>query len=147
MKKFIIVLLVLAVCGIAIYFGYPEINKLISKEQEVTSSQVNSTSNVSSAEVSSDISNADNSSEAQTSYTSSNGGNSGNAEKFAMALTISEDKYFIDNREIGFEELKAKIDGLEADAVVAINDENSSLKAFNAIKDYLNEKGIAYSIE
>ncbi len=138
MKKFIIVLLVLAVCGVAIYFAYPEISKMINGGQTVTSSEAN---------MASDISSADNSSQAQTSNISAEGGNPGNTDSFALEITISEDKYFVDNHEISFDELKAKIDGLETGAVIKINDENSTLKAFNAVKDYLTEKEIAYSVE
>lgn len=138
MKKFIIVLLVLAVCGVAIYFAYPEISKMINGEQTVTSSE---------ADTASDISSADNSSQAQTSNVSAEGGNPGNTDSFAMEITVSEDKYFVDNHEISFDELKTKIDGLETGAVIKINDENSTLKAFNTVKDYLTEKEIAYSVE
>ena len=135
MKKFIIVILLLAVCGALVYFGYPEISKLINGEQTVTSSEANTAS---------DISSADNSSEAQTSNVSAEGGNPGNTDSFALEITISEDKYFVNNHEIGIEELKSEIDGLEAGAT--IKNEKSSLKAFNAVKDYLDEKKIAYSV-
>lgn len=137
MKKFIIVILLLAACGALVYFGYPEISKLINGEQTVTSSE---------ADTASDISSADNSSEAQTSNVSAEGGNHGNTDSFALEITISEDKYFVDNHEIGIEELKSEIDGLEAGATIKINDEKSSLKAFNAVKDYLDEKKITYSV-
>ena len=70
----------------------------------------------------------------------------GNTDSFALEITISEDKYFVNNHEIGIEELKSEIDGLEAGATIKINDEKSSLKAFNAVKDYLDEKKIAYSV-
>ena len=53
MKKFIIVILLLAVCGALVYFGYPEISKLISGEQTVTSSEANPASDISSADNSS----------------------------------------------------------------------------------------------
>ena len=137
MKKFIIVILLLAACGALIYFGYPEISKLINGEQTVTSSEANTAS---------DISSADNSSESKTSNVSAEGGNPGNTDSFALEITISEDKYFVNNHEIGIEELKSEIDGLEAGATIKINDEKSSLKAFNAIKDYLDEKKITYSV-
>ena len=137
MKKFIIVILLLAVCGALIYFGYPEISKLINGEQAATSSE---------ADTASDISSADNSSEAQTSNISAEGGNPGNTDSFALEITISDDKYFVNNHEIGIEELKSEIDGLEAGATIIINDENSTLKAFNAVKDYLDEKKITYSV-
>ena len=130
MKKFIIVILLLAVCGALVYFGYPEISKLINGEQTVTSSE---------ADTASDISSADNSSEAQTSNISAEGGNPGNTDSFALEITISEDKYFVDNHE-------SEIDGLEAGATIKINDENSTLKAFNAVKDYLDKKKIAYNV-
>lgn len=144
MKKFIIVLLVLAVCGVAIYFAYPEISKMINGGQNTTSSVTDSSAKVSSAD-SSDT--AEISSDTQTSDVSSEGGNPGNPDKYAMEITISEDKYFVDNHEISFDELKTKIDGLETGAVIKINDENSTLKAFNTVKDYLTEKEIAYSVE
>ena len=137
MKKFIIVILLLAVCGTLVYFGYPEISKLVNGEQTVTSSEANT---------SSDISSADNSSQAQTSNISAEGGNPGNTDNVALEITISEDKYFVNNHEIGIEELKSEIDGLEAGATIKINDEKSSLKAFNAVKDYLDEKKIAYNV-
>lgn len=137
MKKFIIVILLLAVCGALIYFGYPEISKLINGEQAATSSE---------ADTASDISSADNSSETQTSNISAEGGNPGNTDSFALEITISDDKYFVNNHEIGIEELKSEIDGLEAGATIKINDENSTLKAFNAVKDYLDEKKITYSV-
>ena len=116
MKKFIIMILLLAVCGAVVYFGYPEISKLISGEQTATSSE---------ADTASDISSADNSSKAQTSNVSAEGGNPGNTDSFALEITISEDKYFVDNHEIGIEELKSEIDGLEAGATIKINDEKS----------------------
>ncbi|MFR4022481.1 MAG: hypothetical protein ACLTZI_05355 [[Eubacterium] siraeum] len=53
MKKFIIVILLLAVCGALIYFGYPEISKLISGEQTATSSEADTASDISSADNSS----------------------------------------------------------------------------------------------
>lgn len=144
MKKFIIVILVLAVCAVAVYFGYPEISKLINGEQAATSSETSSSSDVSSTDNSDST---DSSSVAQTSDVSSEGGNSGNPEIFALEITISEDKYFVDNHEIDFEELKTKIDALEKGSTVKVNDENSALKAFNAVKNYLAEKEIAYSVE
>ena len=53
MKKFIIVILLLAVCGALVYFGYPEISKLINGEQTVTSSEADTASDISSADNSS----------------------------------------------------------------------------------------------
>lgn len=50
MKKFIIVILLLAVCGALVYFGYPEISKLINGEQTVTSSEADTASDISSAD-------------------------------------------------------------------------------------------------
>ena len=103
MKKFIIVLLVLAVCGVAIYFAYPEISKMINGGQNATSSVTDSSAEISSAD-SSDA--TESSSDAQTSDVSSEGGNPGNPDSFTLEITISEDKYFVDNHEIGIEELK-----------------------------------------
>lgn len=117
--------------------GAVPVGLIILGEQTVTSSE---------ADTASDISSADNSSGAQTSNVSAEGGNLGNTDSFALEITISEDKYFVNNHEIGIEELKSEIDGLEAGATIKINDEKSSLKAFNAVKDYLDEKKITYSV-
>lgn len=116
----------------------------LSRNQQADKRRTNVTS--SEADTSSDISSADNSSDAQTSNVSAEGGNHGNTDSFALEITISEDKYFVDNHEIGIEELKSEIDGLEAGATIKINDEKSSLKAFNAVKDYLDEKKITYNV-
>ena len=78
---------------------------------------------------------------------SAEGGNPGNLESFSLKITISEDKYFVDDHEIAFEELKTVIDTLEKGSAVKIVDENSTLKAFNAVKNYLAEKEITYSFE
>ncbi len=78
---------------------------------------------------------------------SAEGGNPGNPESFSLKITISEDKYFVDDHEIAFEELKTVIDTLEKGSAVKIADENSTLRAFNAVKNYLAEKEITYSFE
>ena len=78
---------------------------------------------------------------------SAEGGNPGNLESFSLKITISEDKYFVDDHEIAFEELKTVIDTLEKGSAVKIADENSTLRAFNAVKNYLAEKEITYSFE
>lgn len=78
---------------------------------------------------------------------SSEGGNPGNPECFTLNITISEEKYFVDNHEITFEELKKDIDSLKEGSTVKIEDENSTLKAFNAVKNYLTEKEIPFNLD
>ena len=78
---------------------------------------------------------------------SAEGGNPGNPESFSLKITIAEDKYFVDDLEIAFEELKTVIDTLEKGSAVKIADENSTLKAFNAVKNYLTEKEIPFNLE
>ena len=78
---------------------------------------------------------------------SAEGGNPGNPECFTLNITISEEKYFVDNHEITFEELKKDIDSLKEGSTVKIEDENSTLKAFNAVKNYLTEKEIPFNLE
>ena len=64
-----------------------------------------------------------------------------------LYFTISEEKYFVDNHEITFEELKKDIDSLKEGSTVKIEDENSTLKAFNAVKNYLTEKEIPFNLD
>ena len=78
---------------------------------------------------------------------SAEGGNPGNPESFTLNITISEEKYFVDNHEITFEELKKDIDSLKEGSTVKIEDENSTLKAFNAVKNYLTEKEISFNLD
>lgn len=78
---------------------------------------------------------------------SAEGGNPGNPECFTLNITISEEKYFVDNHEITFEELKKDIDSLKEGSTVKIEDENSTLKAFNAVKNYLTEKEIPFNLD
>ena len=49
--------------------------------------------------------------------------------------------------EITFEELKKDIDSLKEGSTVKIEDENSTLKAFNAVKNYLTEKEIPFNLD
>lgn len=78
---------------------------------------------------------------------SAESGDPGDSENFSLEITISEDKYFVDDHEITFEELKSVIGNSEKGSSVKIYDKNSTLKAFNAVKNYLAEKEITYSFE
>lgn len=110
---------------------------------------INSGHTVSSAESSSSSISEDRSDEQMSNMTdiSAEGGDPGDPENFSLEITISEDKYFVDDHEITFEELKSVIGNSEKGSSVKIYDKNSTLKAFNAVKNYLAEKEITYSFE
>lgn len=59
-------------------------------------------------------------------------------------VTISEDKYFYDNKEISLEDLVKVLDGLDKKTAVRITDENATLKAFEGLTKALLERGIMY---
>lgn len=80
-------------------------------------------------------------------YPEDGGGNPGVSNATELSVTVSEDKYFVDNHEISFDDLVEKISALSENSYVKLYDEKSTLKAFNKIKDYLEENGIMYEIE
>ena len=59
-------------------------------------------------------------------------------------VTVSEDKYFYDNKEISFEDLVKVFEGLDENTAVRITDENATLKAFESLTKALLERGILY---
>ncbi|MDE6725732.1 MAG: hypothetical protein K2J79_09020 [Ruminiclostridium sp.] len=59
-------------------------------------------------------------------------------------VTVSEDKYFYDNKEISLEDLVKVLDGLDKNTAVRITDENATLKAFEGLTKALLERGIVY---
>ena len=59
-------------------------------------------------------------------------------------VTVSEDKYFYDNKEISLEDLVKVLEGLDKNTAVKITDENATLKAFEELTKALLERGIVY---
>ena len=106
---------------------------------ETTTSSINDTTNA-SGEKTTDSNGSDE-------YPEDGGGNPGVSNATELSVTVSEDKYFVDNHEISFDDLVEKISALSENSYVKLYDEKSTLKAFNKIKDYLEENGILYEIE
>lgn len=78
--------------------------------------------------------------------TSETGGNSGTPFKTVLIITVSEDKYYVDNHAIEYDDLIEKISSLDDESYITLYDENSTLKAFRKIMDYLDENKIPYEI-
>lgn len=82
----------------------------------------------------------------ESSYISEAGGNPGNAAVKEISVTVSEDKYFVDNHEMSFDELTAEIQADNGDTFVRIFDENATLNAFEKLKNYLEDNAIEYEL-
>lgn len=80
-------------------------------------------------------------------YPEEAGGNPNLSNATVLSITVSEDRYFVDNHEVSFDNLVEKVKALAEGSYVKLFDEKSTLKAFNQIKDYLDENGIMYEIE
>ena len=80
-------------------------------------------------------------------YPEEAGGNPNSSNATVLSITVSEDRYFVDNHEASFDDLVEKIKALAEGSYVKLYDEKSTLKAFNKIKDYLDENGILYEVE
>ena len=59
---------------------------------------------------------------------------------------MSDDKYFVDNHIIDYDELLEQISALDDTWYVKIYDENSTLKAFRKLKKYFEENDIPFEI-
>ncbi|MBD5080435.1 MAG: hypothetical protein HDT44_01565 [Ruminococcaceae bacterium] len=59
-------------------------------------------------------------------------------------VTVSEDKYFYDNKEISLEDFLKVLEGIDANTAVKITDENATLKAFEELTKALLERKIPY---
>lgn len=82
----------------------------------------------------------------ESSYLSEAGGNPDNAAVKEILVTVSEDKYFVDNHEMSFEELTEEIQADNEGTFVRIFDENATLNAFEKLKNYLEENAIEYEL-
>ena len=80
-------------------------------------------------------------------YPEDGGGNPDISNATVLSITVSEDRYFVDNHEIDFDDLVEKIKTLAEGSYVKLFDEKSTLKAFNRIKEYLEENNIPYEVE
>ncbi|MDE7281213.1 MAG: hypothetical protein K2N36_05685 [Ruminiclostridium sp.] len=59
-------------------------------------------------------------------------------------VTVSEDKYFYDNKEISLDDFLKVLEGIDKNTAVKITDENATLKAFENLTKALLERGIVY---
>ena len=80
------------------------------------------------------------------SYTDEAGGNPEQVTFSEYVVTVSDDKYFVDNHIIDYDELLEQINALDDNWYVKIYDENSTLKAFRKLKEYLEENDIPFEI-
>ena len=72
------------------------------------------------------------------------GGNSGIAGH--IEITVSEDRYFYDNREISYDDLIKMLDGLDGNTAVTVNDDNAALNVFEKLTKALEEREIPYEL-
>lgn len=82
----------------------------------------------------------------ESSYISEAGGNPDNVTVKEILITVSEDKYFVDNHEMSFDELTEEIQADNGDVFVRIFDENATLNAFEKLKNYLEDNVIEYEL-
>jgi hypothetical protein len=125
-------------------------------ENETTTTTINSSEMSESVEVKTSIIDDDQSLENDTreipssvddDFDSPGGGNPEKAEKEkVLEITVSEDKYFVDNHEVSFDEFVEKVQALGEESYVRLYDEKSTLKAFKKVKDYLEENKIYYEL-
>ena len=73
------------------------------------------------------------------------GGNPVNGS--TVEITVLEDKYIYDSREISYEELLKIFDTLTENDVVQFRDENAALDTYRQAASALDERGIPYTNE
>lgn len=61
-----------------------------------------------------------------------------------IEVTIAEDKYFYENREVSYDDLVKVFSELDENTAVKISDENATLKAYELITKVLEESKIMY---
>lgn len=86
-------------------------------------------------------------SELNKEFTDEAGENLEDSNSFVLEITVSEDKYFIENHEKDYAELIEEIKLLSDDSSVILYDEKATLKAVKTITDYLNENEVKYHVE
>ncbi|MCM1335281.1 MAG: hypothetical protein NC084_12745 [Bacteroides sp.] len=89
---------------------------------------------------------SDEADEAESTPLAEEGGNPDRATAREISVTVSEDKYFVDNHELTFDELVEEIGAGGGEAFVRISDENATLNAFEKLRDYLAENEIEYEL-
>lgn len=117
--------------------------KLRPSETAVTETTVTETSAVSETSADMEASAAETS--VSDEYDETGGGNGG--EYSEKDITVSENRYFYDNREVTFEEIQELFADADANTAVNIYDEQASDSAFTRLTDFLDEKGIGYEVK
>ena len=133
MKKIVLVILILAVAAVLAFFIYEKGFKNNSQDFQEPQN---------TAETFDDPELTTSMNEAADSNTGSEGGNP-DIFKY-IDVTVSEDKYFYDNKEISLDDLIKVLDGLDKNTAVKITDENATLKAFEGLTKALAERGILF---
>lgn len=77
-------------------------------------------------------------------HTDEAGGNPVDGGAFTIEITVQNDKYIYDNREISYDELLKIFDTLTETDVVQFRDENASLDTYRQAAAALDDRGISY---
>ncbi|MBE6838822.1 MAG: hypothetical protein E7507_04685 [Ruminococcus sp.] len=82
-------------------------------------------------------------------YDEEAGGNPEHTDTEIIEVTINEDKYICNNREISLYSLYNMIDKAKENGAVTvvIHDANATLKAYNALAEFLDSEEIDYIVE
>ncbi len=82
----------------------------------------------------------------ESSQTSQAGGNPDKEVVKEITITVSEDKYFVDNHEKSFDELVEELKAENGSVLVKLYDENATFNAFDKVKNYLEDNDIEYEL-
>lgn len=156
MKNIIIIILIIAILIFALlYFNSCRKNSEKDENISETVSTVSEIAEESVAETNSETSaateqaeNTDQTSVETTSAIDGSESGGGNPDVYdVIEITVSEDKYYKDHKEITLEEFKEFTKAMDSNTTVKIYDNYATDKAYSALIDYLNEKSILYSEE
>ena len=124
------------------------ISETVSTISEIENEENTSETNSETSAITEQAENTDQTSVETTSAIDGSESGSGNPDVYdVIKITVSEDKYFYENSEITLDKFKEITESMDANTTVEIRDELATYKAYSALIDYLNEKGILYSEE
>lgn len=124
------------------------ISETVSTISEIENDENTSETNSETSAITEQAENTDQTSVETTSAIDGSESGGGNPDVYdVIKITVSEDKYFYENSEITLDKFKEITESMDANTTVEIRDELATYKAYSALIDYLNEKGILYSEE
>ena len=129
-----VVMLSLAACGNGnenVMFGV--LNELGASQESAEAANTSTTAETEAAQ---------NETSATSEPTDEAGGNPG--DSFTVEITVLENKYIYDNREISYDELLEVFDNLTEADVVQFRDENAALDTYKKATSALDERNIPY---